>query len=70
MSTQPLPLNLPFVNKTQGITGRYNYTHNLFKKYYYSKSSEAKRLICERDRSDHPYQKVVYFKFILLSILK
>ncbi len=22
--TQPLPLNLPFVNKTQDITGRYN----------------------------------------------
>ncbi len=31
--TQPLPLNLPFVNKTQDITGRYNYRHNLFKKY-------------------------------------
>ncbi len=31
--TQPLPLNLPFVNKTQDITGRYNYSHNLFKKY-------------------------------------
>ncbi len=31
--TQPLPLNLPFVNKTQDITGRYNYRHNLLKKY-------------------------------------
>ncbi len=31
--TQPLSLNLPFVNKTQDITGRYNYSHNLFKKY-------------------------------------
>ncbi len=31
--TQPLPLNLPFVNKTEDITDRHNYRHNLFKKY-------------------------------------
>ncbi len=36
--TQPLSINLPFVSKTQDITGRYIYSHNLFKKYLYSKS--------------------------------